>query len=164
MVYAGNALELLTPSPEVDRNITLKNEKGRKTDFSQFEGKDVYIQIFQSDCVDCIREMLILKELNKQYGDKIQFVSLNVDMDKSDYERFCKQYKDKFDWPVLYFNGNYDWLMEQGVETLPDYMIVNSSGRVILRDAPAPEHGLTDYLLKRFPPEEEQDDNPLFRR
>lgn len=162
VTYVDNALELLTPSPEVDRNITLKNEKGRKTDFSQFEGKDIYIQIFQSDCVDCIREMLVLKELNKLYGDKIQFVSLNVDMDKSDYDRFCKQYKDMFDWPVLYFNGNYDWLMERGVETLPDYMIVNSGGMVLFRDAPAPEHGLTDYLLKRFPPEEESDENPLF--
>ena len=162
VTYINNALALLTPSPDVDRNITLKNEKGKKTDFSEFEGKDIYIQFFQSDCVDCIREMLILKELNKQYGDKIQFVSLNVDMDKSDYERFCKQYKGMFDWPVLYFNGNYDWLMEQQVETLPDYMIVNSAGRVLFRDAPAPEQGLTDYLLKCFPPEEEQNENPLF--
>jgi len=101
--------------------------------------------------------------LYKQYGDKIQFVSLNVDMDKSDYEQFCKQYKGMFDWPVLYFNGNYDWLIEQRVETLPDYMIVNSAGRVLYRDAPAPEYGLTDYLLRRYPPEEEQEENPLFR-
>ncbi len=163
VTYAGNAVELLTPSPEVDCNITLKNEKGKKMDFREFEGKDIYLQIFQSDCVDCIREMLILKELNKRYGDKIQFVSLNVDMDKVDYERFCKQYKGMFDWPVLYFNGNYDWLMLQGVETLPDYLIVNSAGQVLLRNAPAPDYGLSDYLLRRYPPSEEPEENPLFR-
>ena len=163
VTYASHALEMLKPSPDVDRTIVLKNEKGKKTDFKQFEGKDIYIQVFQSDCVDCIREMLILKELNKQFGDKIQFVSLNVDMRKSDYEQFCKTYKDRFDWPILYFNDNYNWLMMNSVETLPDYLIVNSDGLVIFRDAPAPEKGLSDYLLRRFPPEEEDDGNPLFQ-
>lgn len=164
VTYARHALEMLKPSPDADHTIVLKNEKGKTTDFKRFEGKDIYIQVFQSDCVDCIREMLILNELNKKYGNKIQFVSLNVDMNKADYEKFCKQYKDMFDWPILYFNGNYDWLMEQRIETLPDYMVVNPSGRVLYRDAPAPDQGLSEYLLKRYPQEEEDDDgNPLFR-
>ncbi len=164
VVFARNAVNRLKPSADADKTIVLKNEKGRKTDFKQFEGKDIYVYVFQSDCVDCIREMMILKELNKSYGDKIQFVSLNVDVDKMDYEAFCKTYKELFDWPILYFNGNYDWLMEQRVEALPDYMIVNANGRVLYRDAPAPEQGLTEYLLKRFPLEEKEDENPLFNR
>lgn len=164
ITYIKNALNLLTPEPDADYSITLKNEKGKNMDFKQFEGKDIYIHIFQSDCIDCIREMMILKDLNKQYGSKIQFVSLNVDMNKADYDHFCKQYKDMFDWPVLYFNGNYDWLMSHQVETLPDYMIVNSNGRVLYRNAPSPEKGLSGYLMKRFPPEENDDENPLFRR
>ena len=163
VTYARNAIRMLSPEAGENTRISLRNEKGKKTDFSQYDGKEIYIQVFQSDCMDCIREMLILSELNKQYGDRIQIVSLNVDMRKSDYEQFCKTYKDRFDWPILYFNDNYNWLMMNSIETLPDYLIVNSDGLVLLRDAPAPDKGLSDYLLRRFPPEENDDGNPLFQ-
>ena len=68
-----------------------------------------------------------------------------------------------FNWPILYFNHNYDWLLENGIETLPDYMIINENGQILQRYAPAPETGLSDYLQSRFIKEEENNDNPLFR-
>lgn len=163
VVYAENAVRLLKPSDTQSHPLYFVNEKGKKMDLHQFEGKEIYVQVFQSDCIDCIREMLLLKEYNQQYGDKLQFVSLNVDMKKDDYEQFCKTYKEMFDWPILYFNGNYDWLMANGIETLPDYMILNENACVIYRDVPAPEKGLADYLLIRFPVQEEDNTNPLFR-
>lgn len=146
-----------------DNELVMSNEKEKKIRFNQFEGKPIYIQVFQSDCIDCIREMTLIKEFNKMYGDKIQFVSLNLDSDESQYEQFCKRYAKLFDWPILYFNKNYDWLTEHEIETLPDYMIMNDRGKVINRDAPAPEHGLSEYLYEHYSNQVKEEENPMFK-
>lgn len=139
------------------------DEKGHKARLKQYEGTPVYLHIFQTDCINCIREMLIIKEMQSKYGEKIQFVSLCVDPDKKNYQAFVKQFGKQFDWPVLYFDGQYDWLSQQGIETLPDHMLLNESGEMQVRYAPSPEQGLPEYLQMRFPSENEQEDNPLFQ-
>lgn len=158
-----NALQKLVPDRDVDKKLLFKNSKGRREPFKHFGGKDIYVQFFQSDCMDCIREMMLIKELNSKYGSDIQFISMNVDPDERQYEDFHKTYGEMFDWPILYFNQNYDWLLENGIETLPDYMIINENGQILQRYAPAPDKGLSDYLQSRFAKEEPENDNPLFR-
>lgn len=161
--FIDNALNKLNPNKDVDKKLLFKNSKGRKEPFKHFGGKDIYVQFFQSDCMDCIREMLLIKEFHNKYGSDIQFISINVDPDEKQYEDFYKTYGEMFNWPILYFNHNYDWLLENGIETLPDYMIINENGQILQRYAPAPETGLSDYLQSRFIKEEENNDNPLFR-
>ena len=163
IVFIDNALARISRADAPSQPLVFRNEKGKKSPIKQFEGKDIYVQVFQSDCLDCIREMMLIKEFNKRYGEKIQFVSLNIDPDREDYDRFCKAYGEMFEWPILYFDGNYDWLLENGVETLPDYLIINAQGQLLQRYPPAPEFGLSDYLMFRFDKEEEQPQNPLFR-
>ena len=144
------------------REITFLDEKGHKAYLKQYQGKPVYLHIFQTDCINCVREMMIIKELYNQYNDKIQFVSLCVDPDKTQYQSFVKQYGKQFAWPVLYFNEQYDWLTLQGVETLPEHLLFNANGNLLDRYAPAPELGLPQYLQQAFPEELEEDQNPLF--
>ncbi len=163
VLFAQNALSKLRPSENAKESPVFKNSKGKNIDFKQFEGKDIYVQLFQSDCMECIREMMILKELYGTYADKIQFVSLDLDMDKENYENFCETYAEMFPWPILHFNDQYDWLMENGIETLPDYMVMDQEGRIISRDLPAPGNGLAGFLQRIFPKEEQEDNNPLFR-
>ena len=142
--------------------ITFLDEKGHKASLKQYTGKPIYLHIFQTDCINCIREMLIIKELNDKYNERVQFVSLCVDPEKNDFQAFVKQYGKQIDWPMLYFNEQYDWLMSQGVETMPDYMFLDAEGTLRMRYAPAPEQGLPEFLLLNFPEEKEEDQNPLF--
>lgn len=142
--------------------LSFIDEKGHKASLKQYQGKPVYLHIFQTDCINCIREMMIIKELNAKYNEKVQFVSLCIDPDKANFQTFVKQYGKQFDWPMLYFNEQYDWLMSQGVETLPDYMFFNAKGILQMRYAPSPEQGLTEFLLLNFPEDKEEDQNPLF--
>jgi len=163
IIYIDNALSRISLADAPQRSIVFKNDKGKKCPIKQFEGKDIYVQLFQSDCLDCVREMMLIKEFNKKYGEKIQFISLNIDPDRESYEHFCQTYGEMFDWPILYFDDNYDWLLENGVEALPDYCIINAQGQMLQRYPPAPEFGLAEYLLLRFSEQEEQPQNPLFR-
>ncbi len=164
ILYIDNALAKFRPDKTIDKELVLKNSKGKKTSLKQFEEKSIYVQFFQSDCIDCIREMMLIKEFEKKYGDNIQFVSINIDPAPESYEQFCDHYGEMFDWPILYFNGNYNWLMENGVETLPDNMIINCNGHVLDRFIPNPEGGLSEYLQARYATEEyTEEENPFSR-
>ncbi len=159
----ANALQKLSPNKDTEHSLVFKNAKGNKEDIKHFDNNNIYIQLFQSDCSDCIREMMLIKEFHQKYGSDIQFISINVDPDKKQYDQFCKTYGELFDWSILYFNNNYDWLIQNGIETLPDYMIINNQGQVVTRYAPAPENGLSDYLQSRYYKEEKHEDNPFVR-
>lgn len=143
--------------------VTFLDEKGHKAKLKQYEGKPVYMQVFQTDCINCIREMLIIKELSSKFN-KVQFVSLCVDPDKSTYQAFIKHYGKQFDWPVLYFDAQYDWLLQQGIETLPDYLFFNADGNLMMRYPPTPEQGLPGYLQFHYPEEDQEEENPLFQQ
>ena len=154
-----NQLDALIRIPE---EITFLDEKGHKVRLKQYQGQPVYMHIFQTDCIDCVREMMIIKELYNKYNEKVQFVSLCIDPEKANYQAYIKQYGKMFDWPILYFNEQYDWLISQGVETLPDQMFFNADGTMRMRYAPAPEKDLPNYLQMNFPEDIEEDQNPLF--
>ena len=158
----NSTLNQIKKSRDVLEEVTFLDEKGRKAQLKQYEGMPVYLQVFQTDCINCVREMMIIKELQNKYQGRIQFVSLCVDPDKSTYQAFVKRYGKQFDWPVLYFDAQYDWLLQQGIETLPEHLFLNADGTTLMRYPPAPEQGLPEYLQMNFPDETEKDDNPMF--
>jgi len=145
------------------KEVAFLDGKGHKTRLKQYEGTPVYLQVFQTDCINCVREMMIIKELQTKYNNRVQFVSLCVDPDKSTYQAFVKQYGKQFDWPILYFDAQYDWLLQQGIETLPDHLIFSADGTLMMRYPPAPEKGLPEYLQATYPDEIEKDENPMFQ-
>ena len=62
-------------------NFTFKTPKGSDFRFSKLNGKPVYVQVFRTDCPDCIREMKLIEELKKTYDEKIEFVSILKNFD-----------------------------------------------------------------------------------
>lgn len=163
-IYIRHALERMTQPNATIREVTFTNAKGRKENIKHLGDKPIYVQFFSADCLDCIREMAIMQELYKKYSDHIQFLSICTDAKESFYQRFMKDYGGLFEWPIWFVNGQYDWLMENEVVTLPDYLLLDKDGNVTLRRAPEPEKGLMEYLWYHFTPEEEQESNPLFIR
>lgn len=139
-----------------------KNANGQTLRLDEWKGKWVYLHFFNQYCTDCIREMMIIKELREKYKDRIEFVSISLDFDFSRFKAFVKEYK-MFDWPLLHFNDQYDWLISVGVFSLPDNILLDPSGNVAQRYAPDPSKDLSLLLLKMFE-EEEEDRNPLFHR
>lgn len=161
--FIVHALERVQPPAQKKDLPAFTNEKGKHVRLNQLGDKPIYVQILQSDCIDCIREMVLLNEFYQTFQDNVQFVSLCVDYDKKQYEKFCKTYGDKIGWPILHFNDNYDWLMLNEVETLPEYLMTSPQGKITNRYPPSPENGLLQYFYNTFPKEEKESENPLFR-
>ena len=139
--------------------VRLKEIGGSSFKFSDLKGKWVYVQFFNLDCLDCIREMMIIKELKAKYGDKIEFVSLSLDFTISKLLQFKEKYP-QFDWRFVHFNNEFAWLDEIGVNALPDNMLLKPDGTLYRRDAPDITRDLPLFLMRLFAPQEEQI-NPL---
>ena len=141
--------------------LTLQDEKGSSFKLDGLKGKWVYLHFFNTKCTECIRDMLIIKELQEKYKDDITFVSVSVDLEFSQFRSFIREYEKNFDWPIVHFNESYDWLRDMGIVSLPDNILIDPSGNISQRFAPDPSRNLSRFLLQKFHKEEENS-NPLF--
>ena len=155
ILYNLKKMESGSQLPEV----RFKEIGGSSFKFSDLKGKWVYVQFFNLDCPDCIREMMIIKELKAKYGDKIEFVSLSLDFTVSRLLQFKEKYP-QFDWKFVHFNNQFEWLDMMGINALPDNILLNPDGTLSRRDAPDITRDLPLFLMRMFAPQEEQI-NPL---
>lgn len=66
-----------TPFP---KNVNLYDLKGNKVDFSKYHGKYVYVDMWASWCIPCIKEIPHLKALEKELQNKdVMFLSVSID-------------------------------------------------------------------------------------
>ena len=127
--------------------FNLTDEKGERVSSSQFAGKYLYIQFFATYCQDCIREMVILKYLKSQFGDKVQFLSVMLDFEPMKLYHFVRDYPD-FDWQFAKTDGQYDFLEQYNLYSLPLGMLVDPEGKIIAYPAPPASDGLGDLLQR----------------
>lgn len=139
--------------------FNFKYANGSKFDPSDYEGKWVYYQFFSTQCVDCIREMAIISELQKQHKEKIEFVSVCVDPDVTKFVQFRKKYSE-FEWQFVHFNQSYEWLKHLEIVSLPEYLLISPDGKLFSRYPPSPDRDLPILLLQLLD-EEEELINPL---
>ena len=132
----------------------MKEANGADFTLSNFKGKWVYLQFFNTSCLDCIREMTILKQLQEKYKDNIVFVSISTDFNFGHFIQFKEKYP-QFDWTFVHFNGEYQWLDNMGITTLPDNMLIAPDGKLSNRYAPDITKELSIYLARLF---KEEDD------
>jgi thiol-disulfide isomerase/thioredoxin len=136
-----------------------KYANGSKFNPADLKDKWVFYQFFSTQCVDCIREMLIIDELQKAYKDKIVFVSVSVDADPAKFIQFKKKYK-QFDWEFVHFNNSYMWMEKMEIFSLPEYLLFSPDGSLYMRYPPALDKELPILLLQLFS-KEEIEKNPL---
>lgn len=136
-----------------------KDISGIDFSFEQLKGRWVFVQLFNSQCTDCIREMAILQKMNEKYGEELSIVSLSLDFNRGALLKFKDQYP-QFDWAFVHFNNEYEWLEQMSVTTLPDNLLINPEGELQQRYAPDISRDLAPFLSKLFT-KEEPEINPL---
>ena len=74
--------------------VTLYDLNGRKVDISQFQGKYLYIDLWASWCVPCIKEIPYLQKLEKELQNKdVVFLSVSIDKDENAWKQKVNQLK-----------------------------------------------------------------------
>lgn len=66
-----------TPFPA---DVVLTDLQGKKVDFAKYRGKYVFIDLWASWCIPCIKEIPHLKQLEKELQNKdVVFLSISID-------------------------------------------------------------------------------------
>ena len=131
------------------------NFKGGNTKLSDFKGKYVYIDVWATWCGPCIAEIPFLKKVEEKYeGKNIAFVSISVDVQK-DFEKWKKFVKDIQLGGIQLFadkNWNSDFIKSFGINSIPRFILIDPSGKVVSADAARPSDSKLseqlDALLK----------------
>lgn len=130
-----------TPFPE---NVTLEDLNGQKVDFSQYRGSYVFIDMWASWCVPCIKEIPYLKQVEKELeGKNIKFVSISIDTNEAAWKKKVADLG--LEGEQLISKGNQ--LGEAlNVRGIPFFLIYDKEGKLYRYNAPRP----SDVRLKQI--------------
>ena len=119
-------------------DFKLENTKGELISLRSFEGKIVYIGFWANWSSTSLRELKLMQRLNEEYGDKMHFISINIDEDKEIY-RSVKEQND-YSWPFLYAGDQYQFREEYEVKTAPIYYLIDEEGKILQKFAAGPQN------------------------
>lgn len=131
----------------------LINQDGKEVYIDQFKGKVVYIDFWASWCGPCRQQFPFSKKLHdsmsKKELDKIVFLYISIDDNEATWKKAIEQNS------LQGINGisKGGWSSEVckffNISSIPRYMILNKSGKVVEQDAKRPsDETLKDDLLK----------------
>lgn len=124
-------------------NFDYENHAGGKTSLESLKGKYVYIDVWATWCGPCRAEIPSLKVLEESlHGKNIEFVSISVDVQK-DYEKWQNFVKEKsLGGTQLYADNNWnsDFIKAFGINSIPRFILIDPTGKVVDADALRPSN------------------------
>ncbi len=124
------------PFPE---GVVLKDAKGNVIEFNKFRGKYVYIDMWASWCVPCLREVPELQKLEKTLKNKkVAFVSISIDASE---EAWKKKMEEKDMHGYQYWNPDGTLGKALNVKGIPFFVIYDPDGNLYMHGAPRPSQG-----------------------
>jgi thiol-disulfide isomerase/thioredoxin len=128
--------------------IKFKDAAGNEVSLEQFQGKYIYIDLWASWCVPCIKEIPYLQELEKLYKDKnLVFVSISLDSDKNAWRNKMNELSlHGHQWELG--ESNYDKLMN--VTGIPHFILYGPDGKLIQYKAPRPSSNQIKTLFNKI--------------
>ncbi len=132
-----------TPFPE---GINLYDLKGNKVDFAKYRGKYVYIDMWASWCVPCIKEIPYLKALEKELqNDNVCFLSLSIDTKEDAWK---KKVADLGLEGELVINKDNKLCEALNVTGIPFFLIYDKEGKLYKYNAYRPSDMRLKSLLE----------------
>ncbi len=122
----------------ISPTFELKDINGNTVSLSQLKGKLVYIDIWATWCLPCVKEIPSLKKLEKTFeGRDIQFVSICKGDSK---DRWAKMVKDKELGGIQLFapNENISFFKDYSVQGIPRFILIDKDGKIIDGNAKRP--------------------------
>ena len=110
-------------------DFTVEDLDGNKYKLSDFRGKPVIVNFWASWCGPCKMEMPDFEELYKEYGDKINFLMVNMtDGNQETKYKASKHISDNgYTFPV-YYDTETEAAYAYGVSSIPATYFIDSEG------------------------------------
>ena len=132
-----------TPFPE---GIELEDLQGSKVSFDKYRGKYVYIDLWASWCVPCVKEIPYLKQLEKDLQNKdVVFLSISIDTNVAAWKKKVAALGLEGE---LLINKDNKLCESLNVNGIPFFLIYDKEGKLYKYNAPRPSDMRTKPLLE----------------
>ena len=145
----------LSPGKPIPEFVGYTRE-GEKVSIKDLKGKIIYMDVWATWCGPCVAEIPASKKLQQEFSnnDRIQFLNVSVDGNKSDWEKFLTDDKT---WKGLHIRIEQDktqsFYSSFKLYGIPGYMLIDPSGNIVDVKAPRPSEKKAkeeiDLLLAR---------------
>tara|TARA_Y100000766_G_scaffold135666_1_gene116787 strand:+ start:6459 stop:7601 length:1143 start_codon:yes stop_codon:yes gene_type:complete len=115
-------------------NFTLLDSDGKTKSLSDFRGKYVLLDFWNTGCRPCIQEIPNLKRIQKEFGgDKFEIVSVCIDRNNVETQEVWKKInkKHKTNWTQVYDAGGLATAKKYKITHYPTMMVLDPSGSII---------------------------------
>lgn len=128
--------------------FSLYNQENELISLNDFKGKPIYLNFWADWSIPSLKQLSIINKLHQDYGDKIHFISINLDESTAPMNRLIEQ--NNFKWTFLHYNNDYEIREKYEVRAVPSYYLIDKKGNFINAYAPGPaEIDKTLYNLSR---------------
>jgi len=135
------------PTPKF---VDYENHDGTTTSMTELQGKYIYIDVWATWCRPCLGEIPALKELEKELGNKMHFLSISVDQEKQ-HDAWKKMVSKKnLKGIQLYANKNWasTFIQDFGINSIPRFILIDPKGNVVNPNMSRPSEAKTGELLR----------------
>jgi thiol-disulfide isomerase/thioredoxin len=108
---------------------------------AQNKGKLILIDLWASWCVPCLEQQPNMEKLHQQFaGEKISFLYISMDKEILKWKHKSTEIGlDPASSYVFENSNSQPFIKEHKIETIPRYILIDKSGKIITDDAPTPD-------------------------
>ena len=129
---------------------TLDSVEGSEVDSTSLVGKPLLINFWYSTCEPCRREMPALNEAYVRYGERIDFVGVNMYDSAVAAANFAQRYGVTFD---ILLDSRGELVSNLGIALAPTTILVDENGTIIHQESGELTSEEIDALIKRWFPQ-----------
>lgn len=112
-------------------DFTVQDANGKQVKLSDFSGKPVVLNFWATWCPPCQRELPAFDKMNKVYGDKVQFLMINVDGSGADPLSIQESMTSAgFSFP-LYFDLKGSAASAYRISSIPMSYFIDAEGNIV---------------------------------
>jgi thiol-disulfide isomerase/thioredoxin len=116
--------------------FSFKSVGGTTYSMSSFRGKPVLLCFWASWCGPCVKNIPMLKEIQRKYGGKLEMISVSIDRSEVKWKEALEKYK--MNWiqtcDIAAYTNETQLRKIYDIQFIPEYILLDEEGRIVYQN------------------------------